>query len=181
MAARLREKYTKTVVPEMLEQFKYPNVMMVPKLSKIVLNMGVGEGTKEPRFLEGAVADLTQISGQKPSVRVARRSIANFKLREGMKIGCTVTLRGTRMYEFMDRLMSIAIPRIRDFRGVSAKSFDQFGNYTMGIQDQTIFPEVDIDSVVKVMGMNITFVIHNSSSADESRELLRKFGMPFQN
>ena len=181
MAARLREKYKETIVKEMFEHFKYANIMQVPKLMKIVVNMGVGDASKEPRLLEAAVAELTQITGQKPSVRIARRSISNFKLREGMKIGCKVTLRGERMYEFMDRLFSIAIPRIRDFRGMPAKSFDKFGNYTTGIEDQTIFPEVDIDSVAKVRGMNITFVIANSGSADESRELLRKFGMPFQN
>lgn len=181
MTARLKERYKEEIVSEMMEQFKYNNIMQVPKLAKIVVNMGVGDGSKEPRLLEGAIVELTQITGQKPSIRKARRSISNFKLREGMQIGCMVTLRGERMYEFLDRLMSVAIPRIRDFRGVSVKSFDQFGNYTFGITDQTIFPEVDIDSVVKVRGMNITFVIEKSSSSDESRELLRKFGMPFQN
>lgn len=130
-------------------------------------------------MLEGAVAELAQIAGQRPCIRRARRSISNFKLRQGNPIGCMATLRGDRMYEFMDRLLNVAIPRIRDFRGVSAKAFDKFGNYTLGVREQTIFPEVNVDEVTRVRGMNITFVIKNSRSADESRELLRRFGMPF--
>ena len=181
MAARLKEKYDAEIAPAMMEQFKYSNPMQVPRITKIVVNMGVGEARTEPRLLEGAMSDLAQITGQKASVRKARRSIAAFKLREGMSIGCMVTLRRDRMYEFMDRLFNVAIPRIRDFRGVSPKGFDKAGNYTMGLKEQTIFPEVDIDTVVSVCGMNVTFVIANSNGADESRELLRKFGMPFAN
>lgn len=164
----------------MRQQFQYANVMEVPRLQKIVVNMGIGDGQSDPRMMENAVVELTAITGQKPSIRKAKKSIANFKVREGANIGCMVTLRGQRMYEFMDRLLSIAIPRIRDFRGVSPKSFDKFGNYTLGLREQTIFPEVNVDAVTKVRGMNITFVISGARSADESRELLRKFGMPFR-
>ncbi|MCC6694615.1 MAG: 50S ribosomal protein L5 [Candidatus Hydrogenedentes bacterium] len=180
MAARLKEAYEKRILPEMRQQFQYANVMEVPRLQKIVVNMGIGDGQSDPRMMENAVVELTAITGQKPSIRKAKKSIANFKVREGANIGCMVTLRGQRMYEFMDRLLSIAIPRIRDFRGVSPKSFDKFGNYTLGLREQTIFPEVNVDAVTKVRGMNITFVISGARSADESRELLRKFGMPFR-
>jgi large subunit ribosomal protein L5 len=155
--------------------------MEVPKLEKIVVNIGVGDAQQEPRMLEAAMAELGAISGQKPSIRKAKKSIAGFKVRQGAKIACMVTLRGERMYEFMDRLFNIAIPRIRDFRGVPANSFDVFGNYTLGLREQTIFPELNIDSVARVRGMNITFVIKNSRATEESRELLRKFGMPFRN
>lgn len=181
MAARLKERYLKTIRVEMREQFKHANVMEVPKLAKIVVNMGVGDGQQEPRMLESALAELGQITGQKPAVRKAKKSIASFKVREGAKIACMVTLRGDHMYEFMDRLLNVAIPRIRDFRGLSQGSFDRDGNYTMGLREQTIFPEVNIDSVARVRGMNITFVIAGSRSTEESRELLRKFGMPFKN
>ena len=180
MAARLKETYEKKILPEMREQFKYENVMEVPRIQKIVVNMGVGDGQSDPRMMENALVELTAITGQKPSIRKAKKSIANFKVREGANIGCMVTLRGQRMYEFMDRLLSIAIPRIRDFRGVSPKSFDKFGNYTLGLREQTIFPEVNVDAVTRLRGMNITFVISGARSADESRELLRKFGMPFR-
>jgi large subunit ribosomal protein L5 len=180
VAARLREVYEKKILPEMREQFHYENVMEVPRLQKIVINMGVGDGQSDPRMMENALVELTAITGQKPSIRKAKKSIANFKLREGANIGCMVTLRGQRMYEFMDRLLSIAIPRIRDFRGVSPKSFDKFGNYTLGLREQTIFPEVNVDAVTRLRGMNITFVVSGARSADESRELLRKFGMPFR-
>lgn len=181
MATRLKERYESTIVPELREQFGYTNVMQVPKLDKIVVNMGVGDAPTEARLLEAAQIELAQITGQKPSVRRARKSIAGFKVREGQQIGCTVTLRRERMYEFMDRLFNVAVPRIRDFRGLSPASFDKQGNYTMGIREQTIFPEVDIDAVVRVCGMNITFVVSNAGSREESLELLRKFGMRFRN
>lgn len=180
MAARLKEQYFETILPEMKEQFKHANVMEVPRLEKIVVNMGVGDATAEPRAMEMALAELAVITGQKGSIRKARRSIANFKLRQGATIGCMVTLRGERMYEFMDRLFNVAIPRVRDFRGMSPDAFDQRGNYTMGIREQTIFPEVNVDDVTRVRGMNVTFVIKKARTAEESRELLRKFGMPFQ-
>ena len=181
MAARLKERYLKTIRVDMREQFKHPNVMEVPKLDKIVVNVGVGDAQQEPRMLEASMAELGLITGQKPVIRKARKSIASFKVRAGAKIACMVTLRGERMYEFMDRLFNVVIPRIRDFRGLSPSSFDRFGNYTMALREQTIFPEVAIDSVARVRGMNITFVMKNSRSVEESRELLRKFGMPFRN
>jgi large subunit ribosomal protein L5 len=164
----------------MREQYGYANVMQVPKLDKIVVNMGVGDSTQDPRLMDNAVAELTRITGQKPSIRKARRSISNFKVRQGVNIGCMVTLRGARMFEFMDRLFNVAIPRIRDFRGLPPNGFDQFGNYTLGLREQTIFPEIEVDNVTRSRGMNITFVIKNARSADESRELLRKFGMPLR-
>ena len=181
MAARLKERYQDTIRGEMLGQFNYGNAMQVPKLEKIVVNMGVGDGQSEPRLLDAAMAELGLITGQKPSIRTARRSIAGFKVREGAKIAAMATLRGERMYEFMDRLLNVVIPRIRDFRGLSPNSFDGQGNYTMGLREQTIFPEVNIDDVPRVRGMNVTFVVANSRSVEESRELLRKFGMPFRN
>ena len=180
MTARLRERYDKTIVPEMKEKFGYKNVMQVPRLEKVVINMGVGDGQSDPRMMENAVAELTNITGQKASIRKAKKSISNFKLREGSNIGCMVTLRGQRMYEFIDRLFNVAVPRIRDFRGVPPKSFDQFGNYTLGLREQTIFPEINIDGVTRVRGMNVTFVVKNARNVEESRELLRKFGMPFR-
>jgi len=181
VAARLKERYRETILREMWEQFKYPNVMQVPKLDKIVVNVGVGDAPTDKRLLDAAVNELGQITGQKASIRSARKSIAGFKLREGQTNGCMVTLRGDRMYEFLDRLLNVALPRVRDFRGLSPNSFDRQGNYTMGIREQTIFPEIDMDSVIRVRGMNVTIVIKNSRSSEESRELLRKFGMPFQN
>jgi len=181
VAARLREKYQKDIRTEMTKQFGYGNPMQVPKVEKIVINVGVGDSQGEPRLLEAAMAELGLISGQKPCIRKAKKSIAGFKVREGAKIACMVTLRGNSMYEFMDRLFNVAIPRIRDFRGLPANSFDKAGNYTLGLREQTIFPELSIDDVAKVRGMNITFVIANARSAEESRELLRKFGMPFRN
>ena len=180
MPARMREAYDTTYRAALKEAFKRENVMEVPKIEKIVINMGVGDGQTDPKLLDAAIAELTLISGQKPSVRKARKSIAGFKVREGAKIACMVTLRGDRMYEFLDRLINIVIPRIRDFRGVSATAFDKAGNYTLGLREQTIFPEINIDGVARVRGMNVTIVIANSQSADESRELLRKFGMPFR-
>ncbi len=180
MAPRLKDRYLKQIRPALLKELNRRNIMEVPKLEKIVLNMGVGEATNEPRMLETAMAELASITGQKPAIRKARRSIAAFKVRKGAPIACMVTLRGDRMYEFMDRLFNVAIPRVRDFRGLSPGSFDLYGNYTLGIKDQTIFPEVKLDNVLKVRGMDVTFVIGNSKSADESRELLRRFGMPFR-
>jgi len=161
-------------------QFHYANVMQVPRLEKIVVNMGVGDAQGEPRLLDAAMAELGAITGQKPSIRRARRSIAGFKVRAGARIACMVTLRGDRMYEFMDRLVNIVIPRIRDFRGVPAHSFDKAGNYTLGLREQTVFPEIAVDSVQRVRGMNVTFVVQHARNPEESRELLRKFGMPFR-
>ncbi len=181
MAARLKERYEKTIVSELLEEFNYTNVMQVPKLEKIVVNMGVGDAPREPRMMESALTELAQITGRRGGIRRARRSIAGFKVREGTPIGCMVTLRGEPMYEFMDRLFNVSIPRIRDFRGLSTRSFDKQGNYTMGLREQAIFPEVNIDAVARVRGMNITFVLKNSRAIEESIALLRKFGMPFRN
>jgi large subunit ribosomal protein L5 len=177
--ATLKKLYTEKIVAEMREQFGYKNVMMVPRIEKVTINMGVGEAIQDARHLESALADLTQITGQKAISCAARKSISNFKVRQGHKIGAKVTLRGERMYEFIERLFTTALPRVSDFRGVSAKAFDKQFNYTLGLKDQGIFPEIDMDKVSKLRGMNITFTIRNARSADESRELLRKFGMPF--
>ena len=181
MPARLKEQYNTTIRSEIKQELGRTNVMEVPKLRKVVVNMGVGDAQTEPRMMDAAMAELAQITGQKPSIRKAKKSVAGFKVREGAKIACMVTLRGDRMYEFVDRLLNVVIPRIRDFRGLPVTSFDKFGNYTIGLREQTIFPEINIDSVTRVRGMNVTFVIANSRSADESRQLLRKFGMPFRN
>lgn len=181
MVPRLKDKYNNEVQKSLKEKFSVQNVMQVPKPAKIVVNMGVGDANADARFLEMAMSELTTICCQKPSIRKARKSISNFKLRKGQEIGCTVTLRGDRMYEFMDRLFNIAMPRVRDFRGTSPTSFDAQGNYTLGIREQTIFPELNIDAVQRVRGMNITFVIENSQSAEQSHELLKQLGMPFQN
>lgn len=179
MVPRLKERYQKTILPELKEKFGCANVMEVPRLEKIVVNMGVGDANTEARFMEMAINELAVITGQKPSIRKARRSISNFKLREGQNIGCMVTLRGNRMYEFMDRLFNVAMPRIRDFRGLSPKSFDKFGNYTLGLREQTVFPELNIDKVQRVRGMNITFVVKNAQGSEQSFELLKQFGLPF--
>ena len=180
MKSRLRVKYEGEIVPALMKRFNYRNVMQVPRVDKVVINVGVGEATQEPRMLEMAMAELTVIAGQKPTVRQAKKSISNFKLREGQKIGCTVTLRGERMYEFMDRLFNMAMPRIRDFRGTPRKSFDKDGNYTLGLRDQTIFPDLKADSVEKPRGMNITFVMKTSVDREASFDLLTQLGMPFQ-
>lgn len=177
--ARLKERYAKEIVPKLKEQFAYKSIMQVPKLSKIVLNMGVGQAVQDPKILEEAVKDLETITGQKASVRTAKKAISNFKLREGMKIGAKVTLRRERMYEFLDRLISVALPRVRDFRGVSDKSFDGRGNYTLGLKEQIIFPEINPDKVTKVLGMDITFVT-TAKTDKEAFELLNAFGMPFR-
>jgi len=181
VAARLKERYFSEIQKAMFADFKHSNIMEVPRLDKVVINMGVGEAMSEPRMMELAVSELTAIAGQKPAIRKAKKSISGFKLRAGSTNACMVTLRGDRMYEFIDRLFNIAIPRIRDFRGLSQKSFDKQGNYTLGLREQTIFPEINIDNVQRVRGMNVTFVFGNSASTDENRDLLRRFGMPFRN
>ena len=175
---RMRDFYNSEVVPAMMKKFSYKNIMQVPKIEKIVINMGVGEAKDNPKTLESAVNDLTTISGQKPIITKARKSIANFKIREGMPIGCKVTLRGDKMYDFADRLISLALPRVRDFRGVSANSFDGRGNYSMGIKEQLIFPEISYDKIDKVRGMEIIFVT-TAKTDEEAKELLTLFGMPF--
>ena len=176
--SRLKDFYENEVVPAMIEKFSYKNKMAVPKIDKIVINMGVGEAKDNAKVLDGAVKDLTIIAGQKPIVTRAKKSVAAFKLREGMPIGCKVTLRGDRMYEFADRLINIALPRVRDFRGVKANSFDGRGNYTMGIKSSCIFPEIEYDKVDKIRGMDIIFVT-TANTDEEARELLRLYGMPF--
>jgi large subunit ribosomal protein L5 len=178
MTTRLHEIYEKEVVPAMIEKFGYKNIMEVPKLEKIVINMGVGEAKDNQKFLEAAVNDLSIIAGQKPILTRAKKSVANFKLRENMAIGCKVTLRKVKMYEFADKLMTIALPRVRDFRGVSSKSFDGRGNYSLGVKEQLIFPEIEYDKIDKVRGMDIIFVT-SAKTDEEARELLRFLGMPF--
>ena len=175
---RLQEKYQKEVVPAMIEKFGYKNIMEVPKLEKIVINMGVGEAKENQKVLESAVSDLTLIAGQKPVLTRAKKSVANFKIRENMPLGCKVTLRKAKMFEFADKLMSIALPRVRDFRGVSSKAFDGRGNYSLGIKEQLIFPEIEYDKIDKVRGMDIIFVT-SANTDEEARELLRFLGMPF--
>jgi large subunit ribosomal protein L5 len=177
--ARLREHYTKDVIPVLVKEFSYRNVNAVPKVEKVSLNIGLGEATQNPKLMDGAVNEMTSIAGQKPVVTKAKKSIAAFKLREGMSIGCRVTLRGDRMYEFLDRLMNVALPRVRDFRGVSTKSFDGRGNYTLGIKDQLIFPEIDYNKVEKIKGMNICITTTAKTDA-EGRSLLKNLGMPFR-
>lgn len=176
---RLYDKYRKDIVPALKDKFSYKSIMQVPKLQKIVVNMGVGSAVADPKNLEEAVKDLETITGQKVSVRIARKSISNFKLREGMKIGAMVTLRREKMYEFLDRLITIALPRVRDFRGIPDKSFDGRGNYTLGIKEQIIFPEINVDRVTKILGMDITFVT-SANSDNEAYELLLSFGVPFR-
>lgn len=176
--ARLKEKYLKDVVPALQDKFKYKSAMQIPKLEKVVINMGVGEVKENPKAMDAAVNDLAIISGQKPIITKAKKSVAAFKLRQGMNIGCKVTLRGDRMYEFVDKLLNVALPRVRDFRGVSANSFDGRGNYSMGIKEQLIFPEIDFDKVDKVRGMDIVFVT-TAKNDEEARELLKLIGMPF--
>ena len=176
--SRLGEFYKANIVPALMKTFSYKNVMEVPKLEKIIINMGVGAAVTDPKVLEEAIKELESITGQKPSVRLARKSISNFKLREGMKIGAKVSLRKVRMYEFLDRLINVALPRVRDFRGLSDKSFDGRGNYTLGVKEQIIFPEIDIDKIARVMGMDITFVT-TAKSDNEAYELLKEFGVPF--
>jgi large subunit ribosomal protein L5 len=176
---RMVEKFKNEIVPALQAKFNYSSVMEVPKLNKIVLNIGVGDATANPKVLDDAVAELTQISGQKPVITKAKKSIANFKLREGMSIGCKVTLRGVRMYEFLDKLVSIALPRVRDFRGVNPKGFDGRGNYTLGVKEQLIFPEINYDKVNKVRGLDVV-IVTTAKTDQEAFELLKLFGMPFR-
>ncbi|APZ50108.1 50S ribosomal protein L5 [Jeotgalibaca sp. PTS2502] len=176
---RLKEKYTKEITPSLVEKFNYTSVMEVPKVEKIVINMGVGDAVANAKNLEKAVEELTLISGQKPVITHAKKSIAAFRLREGMAIGAKVTLRGERMYEFLDKLVTVSLPRVRDFRGISKRSFDGRGNYTLGVKEQLIFPEVDYDRVDKVRGMDIV-IVTTANTDEESRELLTQLGMPFQ-
>ena len=177
---KLREQYEKEVVPALMKKFNYKSVMQVPKLEKIVINIGLGDTKDNPKSLENAMNDLSQITGQKPMVTKARKSIAAFKLREGANIGCKVTLRSEKMYEFVYKLFNVALPRVRDFRGVSANSFDGRGNYSMGIKEQLIFPEIEYDKVDKLRGMDIIFVT-TAKSDEEAKELLTLLGMPFRN
>lgn len=177
--ARLADVYKEQVIPKLKDKFQYKNIMEIPKLDKIVVNIGVGDAVQDPKVLDEAIKELETITGQKANVRAAKKSISNFKLREGMKIGAKVTLRRARMYEFLDRLISVALPRVRDFRGVSDKSFDGRGNYTLGIQEQIIFPEINVDKISKVRGMDITFVTSAKTDA-EAFELLSSFGVPFR-
>lgn len=176
--ARLKEKYNEEIAAALKEKFQYDNVMQIPKLVKIVVNMGLGEAIANPKALDAAVGDMTQITGQKPIVTKAKKSVAAFKVREGMSIGCKVTLRGDKMYEFCDRLVSVALPRVRDFKGVSAKAFDGRGNYTLGLKEQLIFPEIEYDKIDKVRGMEVCFVT-SAKTDEEAKELLRLMGMPF--
>ena len=176
---RLKEKYNKEIVPSLKEKYNYNSVMEVPKLDKIVVNMGVGDATQNSKLLDAAIADLTVITGQKPVITRAKKAIAGFKVRQGQPIGCKVTLRGENMYNFLDKLISITLPRVRDFRGISNKSFDGRGNYTLGLTEQLIFYEIEYDSVVKVRGMDIVFVT-TAKTNDEAHDLLSGFGMPFK-
>lgn len=177
--SRLKDIYNQEIVNAMVEKFGYENKLQAPKIEKIVINMGVGEAKDNAKVLENAVGDMQMISGQKPVITRAKKSVAAFKLREGMPIGCKVTLRGEKMYEFLDRLVNLALPRVRDFRGVSATAFDGRGNYALGIKEQIIFPEIEYDKIDKVRGMDI-IIVTTAQTDEESRELLRQFGMPFQ-
>lgn len=175
---RLNQKYNEQIVPNMMSKFNYSSIMEVPKIDKIVINMGIGEAIANPKVLDEAVAELAQITGMKPVVTRARKSIANFKLREGMPIGCKVTLRSEKMYEFLDKLVTISLPRVRDFRGVSKTAFDGRGNYTLGIKEQIIFPEINFDKVNKVRGMDIV-IVTTAKTNEEAKALLEELGMPF--
>ena len=179
MAARLKETYVNEVAPALMKKFEYKSVMQIPKLDKIVINVACGEARDNPKVVDAIVSDLSQITGQKPVLCKAKKSVANFKLREGMTIGVKVTLRGSRMYEFLDRFFNLALPRVRDFRGINANSFDGRGNYSMGIKEQLIFPEIDYDKVEKVRGMDICFVT-TAKTDEEARELLTLMGAPFE-
>ena len=179
MATRMHEKYLAEAVPALQQKFGYKNPMQVPKLAKIVINMGLGDCKDNAKALESAVAELTQIAGQKPLVTKAKKSVANFKLRQGMNVGAKVTLRGDRMEEFMDKLVNIALPRVRDFRGVSAKAFDGRGNYALGIREQLLFPEIEYDKIEKIRGMEMIFVT-SAKTDEEAKELLQLLGMPFE-
>jgi large subunit ribosomal protein L5 len=176
---RLQKRFQKEIIPTLMKRFGYKNVMQVPRLKKISLNIGVGEAIQDPKALENAMNDLGIITGQKAIYRIAKKSISNFKLRQGMKVGASVTLRGKFMYEFLDRFINLAVPRIRDFRGLSDKSFDGRGNYSVGIQEQIIFPEINVDKIDKIRGLDVTFVT-NAQGDEEAYELLKAFGMPFR-
>lgn len=178
--SNFKEKYNNEIVPNLMKKFNYTTIMQVPKLEKIIINIGVGDGSKDEKFITAAVKDLEKISGQKPIVTKARKSIAGFKIREGQPVGVKVTLRGENMYYFFEKLVKIGLPRVRDFRGVSAHSFDGKGNYTLGIKEQLIFPEIEYDDVVKVRGMDVVFVT-TAKSNEEAKSLLKGFGMPFKN
>jgi len=179
MKPRLQETYRNVIIPKMLETFKYKNKLQVPRVVKIVVNMGVGEAIEDIKILEQAMSELATITGQKPAIRRARKAISNFKIREGLPVGCKVTLRSNMMYEFLDRLVNVALPRIRDFGGISPNSFDQAGNYSLGITEQTIFPEIDTDNVSRVQGMDIT-IVTTAKTKEEAKELLKLFGLPFK-
>jgi large subunit ribosomal protein L5 len=176
---RLKDKYRSEVVPALMKRFEYGNVMQVPRVTKVVVNMGVGQATQDQKLLDGAVNDMTLITGQKPAVTRAKRSISNFKLREGMRIGCKVTLRGAMMYEFLDRLFNVVLPRVRDFGGIAPDSFDGRGNFAMGLKEQLVFPEIDYDKVDRVRGMNIV-ITTTAKTDEEGRELLKAMGLPFR-
>lgn len=178
--ARLRERYIKEIVPHLTEKFGYSNPMKVPRLEKVTVNIGAGDAKDNAKLMDALVEDLGRITGQRPVVNRAKKSIANFQLREGMPVGCKVTLRGTRMYEFLDRLVSVALPRVRDFKGISGRGFDGRGNYTLGVAEHIIFPEVDLEKVEKVKGMNVC-ITTTAETDEEGKELLRQFGMPFRN
>ncbi|MDO5725681.1 MAG: 50S ribosomal protein L5 [Tissierellia bacterium] len=178
MESRLKDKYTEEVVPALMEKFEYKNVMQVPKLEKIVVNCGVGEAKDNPKVLESAVNDLTTITGQKPIVTAAKKSIANFKIRDGMNVGCKVTLRGQKMYDFLDKLMNIALPRVRDFTGVRPSSFDGRGNYNLGVREQLIFPEIEYDKIDAIRGMDIC-IVTTAQTDEEAKAFLELMGMPF--
>jgi len=181
MAARLLEKYRNEIVPAMMQEFGLKNKLATPRIEKIVVNMGVGEALQDIKILEKSMEELAAISGQKPIMRRAKKAIANFKIKQNNPIGCKVTLRRVMMYEFMDRLLNTTLPRIRDFRGVPLDSFDEAGNYTLGLNEQNIFPEIEYDRITRTQGMDITFVIKNVKSRDQARALLKLFGMPFEN
>lgn len=180
MVPRLLDRYRNEIIPQMMQTFHLKNKFSVPRIEKIVVNMGVGEGIQDIKILEKAMDELSIITGQRPLLRRAKKAISNFKIKQGHPVGCKVTLRRSRMYEFMDRLINVAMPRIRDFRGISADSFDRAGNYTLGFSEQSIFPEIDYDRVTRPQGMDITFVVKNAKSKEQSQELLKLFGMPFQ-
>ena len=178
-APRLKTQYDETIRPKLQEEFSYGNVNQIPKVEKVVVNIGLGEATTNPKLLERAMEELAQITGQKATIRRAKKSVSNFKLREGQSIGASVTLRGTRMWEFLDRLLNVALPRVRDFKGVSPRAFDGRGNYTLGIREQIIFPEVDYDKVERITGMNVT-VVTTAATDGEGKALLQHLGMPFR-
>jgi len=180
MIPRLLEKYRNEIVPKLMEDFKIKNKMAVPVVVKVVVNMGIGEGTQDVKLLEKSVEELANITGQKPIIRKAKKAIANFKVREGQAVGAKVTLRRVMMYEFMDRLLNVSLPRIRDFQGVSRDSFDEGFNYTLGLSEQIIFPEIEYDRITRTQGMDITFVIKNAKNIEQARSLLKYFGMPFK-